>query len=55
MVGLVVMEVVAQAEFDAWDQAHYSMENKLLGLVRSLEAKREAGGWGQNLPPSEGS
>ena len=53
MVGLVVMEVVAQAEFDAWDQAHYSMENKLLGLVRSLETKRGEGTWSEDLPSPE--
>lgn len=52
MIGLSVMEIVAKDKFEEWDQKHYSMENKLLGLVRSLESKRKEGSWNQELPPA---
>jgi len=53
MVGLSVIEVITEDEVSSWDEKHYSMENKLLGLVRSLESKRKDGTWSQELPPSK--
>lgn len=50
MIGLLAAQVISQAVFDDWDKAHYSMENKLLGLVRSLEKKRKDGTWNQEMP-----
>lgn len=51
MIGLVAMETITHTRFDEWDKTHYSMENKLLGLVRSLESKKKDGTWNQELPP----
>ena len=50
MTGLLVTGYISRAEFDGWDERHYSMENKLLGLIRSLEAKRRDGTWSKDLP-----
>ena len=51
MIGLFVTEVITESELHEWDLRHYSMENKLLGLIRGIEAKRKDGSWGQTLPP----
>lgn len=35
--------------FEEFDTLHYSVENKLLSLVRSLQLKRKVGGWQEEI------
>ena len=48
--GFLRARLVADAEFQEFDQLHYEVENKLLGLIASLEAKRGTGQWINSLP-----
>ncbi len=45
MIGLKVTEQISEARFQEIDTLHYEVENKLLRLVESLEAKRDDGSW----------
>lgn len=44
-IGLKVTEQISEARFQEIDVLHYEIENKLLRLVESLEAKRDDGSW----------
>ena len=35
--------------FEEFDVLHYSVENKLLSLVRSLQLKRKVGDWQEEM------
>ena len=48
--GLWQVKLIADADFEAFDQLHYEVENKLLHLIASLESKRERGEWQDSLP-----
>jgi four helix bundle protein len=48
--GLRQARLVADAEFQEFDKLHYEVENKLLALIQSLEAKRGTGQWIDSLP-----
>ena len=50
--GLHLVKLVSDAEFEEFDQLHYEVENKLLRLIESLEAKRGTNQWSDTLPPS---
>ena len=39
--------------FENFDALHFSVENQLLGLVRSLQQKRKAGTWSEELPAAD--
>ena len=49
-IGLQTASVISQNEFEGLDILHYEVENKLLRLIESLEAKRGAGEWSDTLP-----
>ena len=50
-IGLSTVKVISQNEFKGLDALHYEVENKLLRLIESLEAKRGTGEWRDTLPP----
>ena len=49
--GLRRVHVVTDADFEAFDQLHYEVENKLLHLISALESKRGTNEWQTSLPP----
>src|ERR1017187_3936950 len=51
VVGLHRVALISAAQFEEIDVLHYEVENKLLGLIRSLEAKRSDETWDDTLPP----
>ena len=54
MVGLKETRLIDQSEFEEFDMKHYGVENKLLNLVKAVQAKRREGTWIQELhEPSE--
>ena len=48
--GLHRVGLLTVAQFESIDVLHYEVENKLLGLIRSLEAKRLDESWHDALP-----
>ncbi len=52
--GLWRAKVITDHDFEEFDALHYEVENKLLGLIHSLENKRGTDSWIDSLPnPSE--
>ena len=49
MVGLKETGRVSQSSFEEFDLVHYSMENKLLALKKSLQVKQRLGTWVESL------
>lgn len=54
-IGFHTVEALSSKDFDEFDQLHYEVENKLLRLIESLEAKRETNDWRDKLPPTNPS
>jgi four helix bundle protein len=50
-IGLRTVKLISDIEFESFDKLHYEVENKLLGLIESLETKRQTGDWHDTLPP----
>ena len=50
VIGLQRVGLISAAQFEELDVLHYEVENKLLGLIRSLEAKRSDESWDDALP-----
>ncbi len=48
--GLWRMRLISDADFEAFDKLHYEVENKLLALIQSMEAKRGTNDWQDSLP-----
>ena len=48
--GLWRVRLISDADFESFDQLHYEVENKLLALITSIEAKRGTGDWQDSLP-----
>jgi four helix bundle protein len=48
--GFWRVKLIPAPEFEAFDQLHYEVENKLLALISSIESKRGTGGWQDSLP-----
>ncbi len=44
-IGLRETAQITEEQFQEIDRLHYEVENKLINLVRSLEAKRDSGTW----------
>ncbi len=44
-IGLQVTAQISEQQFEKVDTLHYEVENKLLRLIESLEAKRATGTW----------
>jgi len=49
--GLRRVHLLNDADFDQFDKLHYEVENKLLALIESLEAKRGLGDGSDSIPP----
>lgn len=49
-IGLNSVQLISQDEFENFDKLHYEVENKLLRLIESLEAKRDTDEWRDTLP-----
>jgi len=54
-VGLKNVKLISDSAFEDFDKLHYEVENKLLRLIESLEAKRGTGEWRDTLPPTHPS
>jgi four helix bundle protein len=48
--GFWRIPLFSDADFEAFDQLHYEVENKLLALISSIESKRGANDWQDSLP-----
>jgi|SRR5882762_1149235 len=48
--GLRRIQNITEADFETFDTLHYEVENKLLHLISSLEAKRGTDQWRNSLP-----
>ena len=48
--GLWVVGLMSDTQFEEFDLLHYEVENKLLGLIQSVEAKRGTDQWFDSLP-----
>jgi four helix bundle protein len=48
--GLLSVKLMSETAFEEFDRLHYEIENKLLALISSLEAKRGNGTWQDTLP-----
>jgi len=48
--GLWRVKLVSDTQFEEFDKLHYEVENKLLKLIESMEAKRGTGEWSDTLP-----
>ena len=54
VIGLKEIELISYDEFEEIDKLHYSVENKLLALIKALNTKRSDGTWDQQIhEPSE--
>ncbi len=49
VIGLKNIRTLSDEQFDSFDELHYRVENKLLALVNSLQAKRKKGIWGEQI------
>ncbi len=52
-IGLQNAKCISADEFEQFDKLHYEVENKLLGLIESLERKRGQNDWSDTLPPTK--
>ena len=48
--GFWRVKLISDADLEEFDKLHYEVENKLLGLISSLESKREDHDWRDALP-----
>ena len=48
--GFWRVKLISDADLEEFDKLHYEVENKLLGLIGSLESKREDHDWRDALP-----
>lgn len=51
-IGLQTAKFISTDDFEDFDKLHYEVENKLLRLIESLEAKRGTHEWRDALPPT---
>ena len=49
-IGLWKISFITDTQFDEFDALHYEVENKLLNLIKSIEAKRGTDEWSDSLP-----
>jgi len=49
-IGLQTVKLISPVSFEKFDVLHYEVENKLLRLIESLEAKRATHDWRDTLP-----
>lgn len=48
-VGLRVTNFISAKNFDEIDKLHYAVENKLISLIKALQAKKKDGRWEQEI------
>ena len=48
--GLWLVGLIKDNQFEEFDLLHYEVENKLLALIESLEAKRGSNDWSDSIP-----
>lgn len=48
--GLWRVKLIDDSQFEEFDKLHYEVENKLLGLIESMESKRGTDAWSDALP-----
>jgi four helix bundle protein len=49
MIGLKTSHRLKDGQFESFDEFHYKVENKLLALKKSLQAKRREGSWKEEI------
>ncbi|MCL5030760.1 MAG: four helix bundle protein [Bacteroidetes bacterium] len=49
IIGLKSIRQINEETFEELDKSHYSVENKLLNLIKSLQLKRKEGTWDQEI------
>ncbi|HSY19274.1 MAG TPA: four helix bundle protein [Candidatus Acidoferrales bacterium] len=49
-IGFQKVKIISPTHFESFDQLHYEVENKLLRLIESFEAKKQANDWHDTLP-----
>ena len=49
IIGLKSIKQINEETFEEFDKLHYSVENKLLSLIKSLQLKRKKGTWDQEI------
>lgn len=54
-IGFRAVQAFSDKDFETFDQLHYEVENKLLRLIESLEAKRQTNDWIDKLPSTHPS
>ncbi len=54
-IGFRAVEAISAEQFENFDKLHYEVENKLLGLIESLESKKQANDWRATLPSNNPS
>ena len=52
-IGMAKVRLMDEAQFEAFDALHYEVENKLLNLIKALEAKSAASTWQTHLPTDQ--
>lgn len=53
--GLKLVQLISEPDFEQFDALHYEVENKMLRLIESLESKRGTNEWRDTLPPHQSS
>lgn len=53
VVGLNEIELLSENDFEEFDKKHYEVENKLLGLIKSLQIKQQNGSWDNQIHEPE--
>ena len=48
-IGLNAIDLISRENFEEIDKLHYSVENKLLSLIKALQSKRNEGSWDQEI------
>jgi len=48
--GFWRIKLIPDPDFEAFDQLHYEVENKLLALISPIESKRGTSDWQDSLP-----
>lgn len=49
LIGLKEIQLISKETYEEIDKLHYEVENKLLALIKSLQAKRVEGNWDDQI------
>lgn len=53
IIGLKEIELLSEDDFEEFEKKHFEVENKLLGLIRSLQIKQQNGSWDNQIHEPE--